>query len=67
MISQFKNPYEPINMPWNVITFITYRIHGTGIFPYILPLKTTIHVGKYTVRPLDGMGSAWAGPFRNCP
>ena len=30
-----------------------------GIFTYIchiLPLKTTIHVGKYTVRPMDGMG-----------
>ena len=27
LISQFKNRYEPINMPWNVITFTTHRIH----------------------------------------
>ena len=26
--------------------------------PHILPLKTTIHVGKYTVRPMEGMGSS---------
>ena len=33
---------------------LTHRIHGTGIFTYIyhiLPLKTTIHVGKYTRQP----------------
>ncbi len=38
--------------------WVTHRIHGTGIFTYIchiLPLKTTIHVGKYT-SPMDPMG-----------
>ena len=36
-----------------------------GIFTYIchiLPLKTTIHVGKYT-SPMDGMGDIKYTPF----
>ena len=39
-------------------TTMTHTIHGTGIFSYIyhiLPLTTTIHVGKYT-SPMHGMG-----------
>ena len=35
-----------------------------GIFTYIchiLPLKTTIHVGKYTFRPMDGMSDMSIG------
>ena len=36
--------------------FLTHRIHGTnGISTSILPFKSTIHVGKYTVRPMDPM------------
>ena len=27
-------------------------IHGTCIFTHIYPLKSTIHVGKYTNRPM---------------
>ena len=38
----------------------THRIHGTGMFTYILPSKSTIHVGKYT-SPMDGMGNTF-GP-----
>ena len=33
----------------------SHRIHQTGIFTYILPYKSTIHVGKY-VSPMDGLG-----------
>ena len=39
-----------------------------GIFTYIypiLPFKTTIHVGKYTVRPMDGMGNIPASREHN--
>ena len=32
-----------------------------GIFPYIYQQNWTIHVGEYTVRPMDGMGIP--GPF----
>ncbi len=33
----------------------THRIYGTGRFTYILPYKSTIHVGKYT-SPMDATG-----------
>ena len=42
--------------PWDIIP---YHSWDWCIFTYIyhiLPLKTTIYVGKYTVRPMDGMG-----------
>ena len=38
----------------------THRIHGTGMFTYILPTKSTIHVDKYA-SPMDGMGDTF-GP-----
>ncbi len=37
--------------------FMTHRIHVWFIY-HIYPKKATIHVGKYTVRPMDGMGDA---------
>ena len=33
----------------------SHTIHGTGIFTQLLPQKSTIHVGKYTVRPMDNI------------
>ena len=38
----------------------SHTIHGTNgiICPTWKPWKSTIHVGKYTVRPMDGMGDA---------
>ena len=39
---------------WN---FISHTIHGTGIFPYMKTIKNQpTCIGKYTVRPMDGMG-----------
>ena len=35
---------------------ISHRIHGTGIFTYIYLKNSTVHAGKYTVRPMDPMG-----------
>ena len=36
---------------------MTHRSHGTGIFTYKNIMKINgFHVGKYTVRPMDGMG-----------
>jgi len=36
---------------------ITHSIHvWYGISTYIYPYKSTINVGRYTVRPKDGMG-----------
>ena len=48
--------------PWNKGISLTKPPFGVRscevaiIWPDILPLKTTIHVGKYTFRPMDGMG-----------
>ena len=41
---------------WNKFLYCTspWRIHGIGIFTYIDPININqIHVGKYTVRPMD--------------
>ena len=43
------------------------RIHGIGIFSsYIyIPQISAIHVGKYTVRPMDSMGLVFKLNFIN--
>ena len=38
--------------------YIPHTIHGTGIFIYIWLIFMGFHVGKYTVRPMDPMGTA---------
>ena len=34
----------------------THICHGTGILTYIYHKIPTIHVGKYTIRPMDSYG-----------
>ena len=46
-------------------SLITHRIHVYySIFTYIYHKKSTIHVGKYTVRPMDTMGTGNSALFR---
>ena len=43
---------------------ITHSIHvWYGISTYIYPYKSTINVGRYTVRPMDGMGRWPSTPY----
>lgn len=39
---------------WNCL--ITHTSHGTCISTYKKPYKISLNVGKYNVRPMDGMG-----------
>ena len=41
--------------PFIYLDPLTHSIHVWYIYLH-LPHKSTIHVGKYTVRPMDGMG-----------
>ena len=44
------------DIPYKYPLFITHRIQGTGIFPYILVDLYGFHVGKIYNRPMDAMG-----------
>lgn len=39
-----------------------YTIHGTGMFPYIFTIKSTIHLFEYSICPMDPVWD-WIPPF----
>ena len=57
-VERMEKKFKGVAICWVVTNTCSHSIHGTGIYTYIyhiLPLKTTIHVGKYTIHGWYGV------------